>query len=46
MYVVKVKKYETGTPEEFLRWMLNLNIRRPSAFLSNFRSRKIHIDYE
>jgi hypothetical protein len=26
--------------------MLNLNIRRPSAFLSNFRSRYMHRDYE
>jgi hypothetical protein len=24
-YVVKVKKYDTGTPEEFLRWCLVLN---------------------
>jgi hypothetical protein len=24
-YVVKVKKYDTGTPEEFLRWRLVLN---------------------
>jgi hypothetical protein len=24
-YVVKVKKYDSGTPEEFLRWRLNLN---------------------
>jgi hypothetical protein len=24
-YVVKVKKYDTGTPEEFLRWHLVLN---------------------
>jgi hypothetical protein len=24
-YVVKIKKYETGTPEEFLRWRLTLN---------------------
>jgi hypothetical protein len=24
-YVVKVKKYDTGTPEEFLRWILVLN---------------------
>jgi hypothetical protein len=24
-YVVKVKKYDTGTPEEFLRWRLFLN---------------------
>jgi hypothetical protein len=24
-YVVKVKKYDTGTPEEFLRWLLVLN---------------------
>jgi hypothetical protein len=24
-YVVKVKKYDTGTPEEFLRWILTLN---------------------
>jgi hypothetical protein len=25
MYVVKIKKYDTGTPEEFLRWTLILN---------------------
>jgi hypothetical protein len=25
MYVVKVKKYEKGTPKEFLRWRLVLN---------------------
>jgi hypothetical protein len=24
-YVVKIKKYDTGTPEEFLRWRLVLN---------------------
>jgi hypothetical protein len=24
-YVVKVKKYDSGTPEEFLRWRLVLN---------------------
>jgi hypothetical protein len=24
-YVVKIKKYDTGTPEEFLRWILVLN---------------------
>jgi hypothetical protein len=24
-YVVKIKKYDTGTPEEFLRWGLTLN---------------------
>jgi hypothetical protein len=24
-YVVKVKKYDTGNPEEFLRWRLTLN---------------------
>jgi hypothetical protein len=24
-YVVKIKKYDTGTPEEFLRWRLFLN---------------------
>jgi hypothetical protein len=24
-YVVKVKKYDTGTPEQFLRWRLILN---------------------
>jgi hypothetical protein len=24
-YVVKVNKYDTGTPEEFLRWRLVLN---------------------
>jgi hypothetical protein len=24
-YVVKVKKYDSGTPEEFLRWCLVLN---------------------
>jgi hypothetical protein len=24
-FVVKVKKYDTGTPEEFLRWRLVLN---------------------
>jgi hypothetical protein len=24
-YVVKIKKYDTGTPEEFLRWRLTLN---------------------
>jgi hypothetical protein len=24
-YVVKVKKYDSGTPEEFLRWRLSLN---------------------
>jgi hypothetical protein len=24
-YVVKVKKYDTGTPEDFLRWRLVLN---------------------
>jgi hypothetical protein len=24
-YLVKVKKYDTGTPEEFLRWILVLN---------------------
>jgi hypothetical protein len=24
-YVVKVKKYDTGTPEEFFRWNLVLN---------------------
>jgi hypothetical protein len=24
-YHVKVKKYDTGTPEEFLRWPLVLN---------------------
>jgi hypothetical protein len=24
-YVVKVKTYDTGTPEEFLRWLLVLN---------------------
>jgi hypothetical protein len=24
-YVVKVKKYDSGTPEEFLRWRLILN---------------------
>jgi hypothetical protein len=24
-YMVKVKKYDTGTPEEFLRWRLVLN---------------------
>jgi hypothetical protein len=25
MYLVKIKKYGTGTPEEILRWRLNLN---------------------
>jgi hypothetical protein len=24
-YLVKIKKYDTGTPEEFLRWRLTLN---------------------
>jgi hypothetical protein len=24
-YVVKIKKYDTGTPEEFQRWRLTLN---------------------
>jgi hypothetical protein len=24
-YLVKVKKYDTGTPEEFMRWSLVLN---------------------
>jgi hypothetical protein len=24
-YVVQIKKYDTGTPEEFLRWILTLN---------------------
>jgi hypothetical protein len=24
-YLVKVKKYDTGTPEQFLRWRLTLN---------------------
>jgi hypothetical protein len=24
-YMVKVKKYDTGTPEEFLKWRLTLN---------------------
>jgi hypothetical protein len=24
-YVVKINKYDTGTPEEFLRWRLTLN---------------------
>jgi hypothetical protein len=24
-YVVKVKKYDSGTPEEFLKWRLILN---------------------
>jgi hypothetical protein len=24
-YIVKVKKYDSGTPEEFLRWSLILN---------------------
>jgi hypothetical protein len=24
-YVVKVKKYDSGTPEEFLKWLLILN---------------------
>jgi inorganic pyrophosphatase/exopolyphosphatase len=24
-YVVKIKKYDTGTPKEFLRWRLVLN---------------------
>jgi hypothetical protein len=24
-YVVKIKKYDTGTPEDFLRWRLTLN---------------------
>jgi hypothetical protein len=25
MYTVKVKKYDSGTPEEFLKWRLTLN---------------------
>jgi hypothetical protein len=24
-YMVKVKKYDSGTPEEFLKWRLTLN---------------------
>jgi hypothetical protein len=24
-YAIKIKKYDTGTPEEFLRWILVLN---------------------